>query len=333
MYQRRIDIIKQPKPVILLTFALLVALLTTRAVGAPLSDEVADNLFSPVGLWFNGLFGTVGSVALSVVLTMASAVVFTRIISRYSISVIRSLLPLTLYVVMVCGVFFAVGSPALQLAIFLIAHSTELMVGSFKRQTMFDDVMCASFYAGVAALLVPDFVYVSLLVIYQWLLYRRSVRECVAGGILLLLPFVPVEFVNWLAGGSVGEIITGWSEVLSPLGVLSWKSLVQTCGGVLGAVLLGTLVALGMMSAVMVIFSNGTMRIRARKIHQYFTILFFIGVTMLLLGISPIVSVGTLGMGAIPLLHTYFVRRPGVASAIVYVLLLILVIVRSSALM
>ena len=143
MYQRKLDIIKQPIPIILGTFALLVALLTTRAVGAPLSGEVVSNIFSPVGVWFNGLFGAVGSVAFSVVMTMASAEVFTRIISRYSISVIRSFLPLTLYGVWVCGVLFAVGSPALQLALFLLAHSAELMVGSFKRQTMFDDVMCA----------------------------------------------------------------------------------------------------------------------------------------------------------------------------------------------
>ena len=328
MYQRKLDIIKQPIPIILGTFALLLVLLTARAVAVPLSGEVVGDVFSPVGTWFNGLFGVVGCVAFSVVMTMASAVVFTRIISRYSISVIRSFLPLTLYVVWGCGVLFAVGSPALQLSLYLLAHSAELMVGSFKRQTMYDDVMCASFYAGLATLLVPDLVYVALLVAYQWVLYRRSVRECVAGAILWLLPIVPAEFVGWLAGGSVGDVATGWFEALSPLGTLSWESLVQTCGGLFGIVLLGVLMVLGAVSAMMFLASHGAMRIRARKIHLYFTMVFLVGVAMLLLGIPAVVSVGVLGMGAVPLVHTYFVRRPGVASVLVYVLLLAVVAVR-----
>lgn len=333
MYHRKLDIIKQPIPIVLGTFALLVALLTLRAVDAPLLGEVSGGIFSPVGVWFNGLFGEVGYVAFSVVMTMASAVVFTRIISRYSISVIRSFLPLTLYGIMVCGVLFAVCSPALQFSLFLLAHSAELMVGSFKRQSMFDDVMCASFYAGLATLLVPDLVYVSLLVVYQWVLYRRSMRECIAGGILLLLPIVPAEFVGWLMGGSVGDITSGWLEALSPLGNFSWDSLVQACGGVFGTALLVILVLLGAVSVVMFLASYMSMRTRARKIHLYFTIVFLVGVAMLFLGASPVVSIGVLGMGIIPLVHTYFVRRPGVATTLVYILLLALVVVRSLVLM
>ena len=333
MYHRKLDIIKQPIPIVLGTFALLVALLTLRAVDAPLLDEVSGGIFSPVGVWFNGLFGEVGYVAFSVVMTMASAVVFTRIISRYSISVIRSFLPLTLYGIMVCGVLFAVGAPALQLSLFLLAHSAELMVGSFRRQTMFDDVMCASFYAGLAALLIPDFIYVSLLVVYQWLLYRRSVRECIAGGILWLLPIVPAEFVGWLSGGSVGDIATGWFDVISPLGQLSLEALVQACGGLFGAILLAILVLLGVVSMAMVLASYISMRTRARKIHLYFITVFLVGLTMLLLGIPPVVSVSVLGLGAVPLVHTYFVRRPGVGSALVYVLLLSVVVVRALVLM
>lgn len=329
MYHRKLDIIKQPIPIVLGTFALLVALLTLRAVDAPLLGEVSGGIFSPVGVWFNGLFGEVGYVAFSVVMTMASAVVFTRIISRYSISVIRSFLPLTLYGIMVCGVLFAVGAPALQLSLFLLAHSAELMVGSFRRQTMFDDVMCASFYAGLAALLIPDFIYVSLLVVYQWLLYRRSVRECIAGGILWLLPIVPAEFVGWLSGGSVGDIAKGWFDVISPLGQLSLEALVQACGGLFGAILLAILVLLGVVSMAMVLAYYGVMRIRARKIHLYFIMVFLVGLTMLLLGIPPVVSVSVLGLGAVPLVHTYFVRRPGVGSALVYVLLLSMVVVRA----
>ena len=200
MYQRKVDIIKQPIPIILGTFALLVGLLTARAVSVSLPCEDLLGALSPVGAWFDGLFAPLWGVVFSVAMMVFSAVVFTRIISRYSISVIHSFLPLVLYVVFVGGVAFAVGSPSVQLALFLLARSAELMVRSFKRCEMFDDVMCASFYAGLAALLIPDVLYVALLVCFQWLLYRRSVRECVAGVVMFLLPIMPAEFVGWCAG-------------------------------------------------------------------------------------------------------------------------------------
>lgn len=333
MYQRKLDIIKQPIPMILGTFALLIALLIYRAVVSPLPCEDVASLLSPVGGWFDGLFSPLWGAVISVVMLLASSVVFTRIISRYSISVIRSFLPLVLYGVLVCGLVYAVGSPALQLALFLLARSAELMVGSFRRQTMYDDVMCASFYAGLAALFVPDLSYVALLVGFQWLLYRRSLRECVAGAVMFLLPIVPAEFVGWMAGGNVGDVAVQWFEALSPLHLLSVPDLVHSCGGLFGAILLGVVVLLGAISAVMFVAASGSMRIRARKIHLYFTILFVVGLLMLLLGISPVVSAAVVGMGAVPLVHTYFVRRPGVGNVALYLGLLALVVVRIALLL
>ena len=57
-------------------------------------------------------------------------------------------------------------------------------------------------------MLIPDLIYGALLVGFQWLLYRRSLRECVAGAVMFLLPIVPAEFVGWMAGGKVGEVAT-----------------------------------------------------------------------------------------------------------------------------
>lgn len=333
MYQRKVDIIKQPIPIILGTFALLVGLLTARAVSVSLPCEDLLGALSPVGAWFDGLFAPLWGVVFSVAMMVFSAVVFTRIISRYSISVIHSFLPLVLYVVFVGGVAFAVGSPSVQLALFLLARSAELMVRSFKRCEMFDDVMCASFYAGLAALLIPDVLYVALLVCFQWLLYRRSVRECVAGVVMFLLPIMPAEFVGWCAGSNVGGVMCGWADALSPLGLTSVESLVQSCGGVLGVVVLGVLLLLGVVSAGAMIASSDSMRIRARKMHTYFIMLFLVGVVMLLLGVAPGVSMAVIGLGAVPLVHTYFVRQQGVVSVILYVVLLVVTIARAVVLM
>ena len=328
MYQRKLDIIKQPIPIIFGTYLLLIALLTYRAIVSPLPCENVASLLSPVGGWFDGLFSPLWGRVLSVVMLLASSVVFTRIISRYSLSVIRSFLPLVLYGVLVCGLIFAVGSPALQLSLFLLARSAELMVGSFKRQTMYDDVMCASFYAGLAAMLIPDLIYAALLVGFQWLLYRRSLRECVAGAVMFLLPIVPAEFVGWMAGGNVGDVAVQWFEALSPLHLSSVPALMHDCGGLFGVIVLGVVVLLGAVSAVVFVAASGSMRIRARKIHNYFTTLFVVGLLMLLLGISPVVSAAVIGMSAVPLVHTYFVRRPGVGNVVLYLVLLALVVLR-----
>ena len=86
MQQRKPDIIKQPIPLILGTFAVAVALLVARAVRAPLPCEAeVAGVLSSVGVWFDGLFSPLWSVVFAVLMTVASAVVFTRIISRYSI--------------------------------------------------------------------------------------------------------------------------------------------------------------------------------------------------------------------------------------------------------
>ena len=320
MQQRKPDIIKQPIPLILGTFAVAVALLVARAVRAPLPCEAeVAGVLSSVGVWFDGLFSPLWSVVFAVFMTVGSAVVFTRIISRYSISVIRSFIPLVLYCLLVCGVSYPVGSPSLGLALFLLAHSAELMVGSFKRKTMFDDVMCGSFYAGLAALLVPDFVWASLLVAYQWSLYRRSARECVAGGVMWLLPIVPAEFVSWVVGGKVGLVVGEWAERLSLPSVLSVNDVVQQCGGVFGGVLVGVCLLLGVVCLVAFVAAYGAMRIRARKIHLYFSALFLVGVAMLLLGFPVVVALPIVGMGAVPLVHTFFVRVPGVWSVNIYI--------------
>lgn len=330
MQQRKPDIIKQPIPLILGTFAVAVALLVARAVRAPLPCEAeVAGVLSSVGVWFDGLFSPLWSVVFAVLMTVASAVVFTRIISRYSISVIRSLIPLVLYCLLVCGVSYPVGSPSLGLALFLLAHSAELMVGSFRRKAMFDDVMCGSFYAGLAALLVPDFVWASLLVAYQWSLYRRSARECVAGGVMWLLPIVPAEFVSWVVGGKVGLVVGEWAEGLSLPSVFSVNDVVQQCGGVFGGVLVGVCLLLGVVCLVAFVAAYGSMRIRARKIHLYFSALFLVGVAMLLLGFPVVVALPIVGMGAVPLVHTFFVRVPGVWSVTIYIGMLLAVLWRS----
>ena len=324
MQQRKPDIIKQPIPLILGTFAVAVALLVARAVRAPLPCEAeVAGVLSSVGVWFDGLFSPLWSVVFAVFMTVGSAVVFTRIISRYSISVIRSFIPLVLYCLLVCGVSYPVGSPSLGLALFLLAHSAEMMIVSFKRCTRFDDVMCASFYAGLAALLVPDMLYASLLVVFQWAIYRRSTREMVAGAILFLLPLLPASFCFWVAGHEAVWLLHEWCNTLSGFNVPSLAELYDACGGLWGAIVGGAILLMAVASLVTLFGSFGTMRIRARKIHACFLMTFFVGAAMLACGMPLVATLPVIGIGLTPLVHTFFVRCSGVTGTIIYLALLV----------
>lgn len=323
MRRERIDIVKQPIPLIFATFGLLLALHTYRAVTAPLPCEATAGALSPVGMWIDSLLGTVGSVAMSVVLAIATAVVLTRIISRYSVSVIRSFLPLVLYAILVGTLCLPVTSPSVMLATFLLAHSAEMMIVSFKRCTRFDDVMCASFYAGLAALLVPDMLYASLLVVFQWAIYRRSTREMVAGAILFLLPLLPASFCFWVAGHEAVWLLHEWCNTLSGFNVPSLAELYDACGGLWGAIVGGAILLMAVASMVTLFGSFGTMRIRARKIHACFLMTFFVGAAMLACGMPLVATLPVIGIGLTPLVHTFFVRCSGVTGTIIYLALLV----------
>ena len=91
MTGRKIDIIRQPIPTLFATFGVLLTLLTIRSVGSPYAGESLVGHLSPLGEWIDGVLSGGWGIATTIVATFVSGIIITRIISRYSISVIRSL--------------------------------------------------------------------------------------------------------------------------------------------------------------------------------------------------------------------------------------------------
>ena len=324
MNNRQTDILKQPVPILLLTFVLLLALVTIRGAVVPSGVESTVGVLSPVGEWFNATLGSVWGVAVSVLATLLGAVIITRIIGRYSLSVIRSFVPMVLLVICVAGVVFPVGSPAVAVALLMLIHSTELMIMSFRRTERFSEVMRATFWSSLAALLIPDLIYIVALLPVQWLIWQRSPREMVAGGIMLPLPLILASFCYWVGGKKVLWLAGEWGKGLSPLNGIDFGALYAGLGGCLPAILLGVLTLLTLASIVVFIGGFGSMRLRARKGHVYFSLLYMTGALMLLGGVPAVVALPTMGFASVPLIHTFFVRRKGLLGVTIYIIMVLL---------
>ena len=321
MTGRKIDIIRQPIPTLFATFGVLLALLTIRSVGTPYAGESLAGHLSPLGEWIDGVLSGGWGIATTIVATFVSGIIITRIISRYSISVIRSFMPMVLYIIGVGGVLFTPTSPSLHLCWLLMLRSAELLIAGFKRYEMFDSVMCSAVYAATAVLIIPDLVWTLPLLVVEWLTYRRSGREIAAALVAMCGPVAICTFAWWTADHNVWAFAEGWAEGISTPRLVNFGQLYTQCGGLVPTLLLGLYVVLSLLS--IGTFATGWhgMRLRARKIHACFTLLWLLGTLMLLLGIPAAIAIPTMSVGAIPLIHTFLVRNPGLFSALYYLVL------------
>ncbi len=332
MKARQIDILKQPIPTLLVTFLLLVTVQALRAMQHPYPAENIAESLSPLGRLIDTSLEGVAGVVVTLIATLFTSILITRTISRYALSVIRSFVPMVLLSIGVCGILFPIGSPALALSVAMIAKATELMIMSFKRTERFGEVMMAAFWTGTVALIIPDLVWIVALLPIQWLIWQRSPREMVAGVIMTMLPLLLASCGWWFAGKPFGMFAKAWCATLPPFEVMDFEAAYHQMGGILPTLLLATILLLTLASIVASFGAFGSMRVRARKGHLYFSLLYILGVVMMfLLGTPAAVAVAVMGFASVPLIHTFFVRHKGVAIAAIYALVLLLTILTAAA--
>lgn len=322
--QSRYDTLKQPTLTLLVTFAALLTMQTLRAIRVPLASESIIKSLSPVGVWLDSLMGLTGEVVVVTLGVLLSAVLITRIIGRYSLSVVRSFVPMALLVICSCGVLYPIGNPSIALAVAMIIHATDLMIMSFKRSERFGEVMSAALWTSLATLLVPDCVYLAALLPVQWIIWQRSLREMIAAIMTFLAPLLIAACFYWFRGEEFGWFFGEWSGALSHIGFTPPEALYAELGGTFGSVLCGVVVLMSLVSIVVFLSMQRGMRLRARKGHIYFSLLFFVGVTMLLAGIPAAIALPVMGVASVPLIHTFFVRYKGLVSVLIYVIMVAL---------
>lgn len=319
---RQQDILKQSIPTLLVTFGALLVLQTTRALSRPFGTESVEGVLSPVGVWFDSLLNPYVGIAVGLIATALASVIFARIINRYSLSVIRSFMPMVLYVVCAFGVVYPAGSPSVMMAMLMLTRSVELMLLSFKRHECFGEVMCASFWAAMAALIIPEMTYLLLLLPAQLLIWQRSPREIFASALMVPLPMLLASCLYWFGGTPFGWLQREWYNTFPTLDFVNFGEIFTLSGGVLNCVLWGLLTILTLLSILVFVGNYSSMRTRARKGHIIFSLLFLFGLLMLLIGCHTAVVLPVMGLASVPLIHTFFVRRKDVVSVVIYLIII-----------
>ncbi len=332
---------------------------TYGAYGERVHAEEAHGALTPSALLVERLVGGRGSLAgmiISLLLIFCNGILLSRIVSRYSVSNVRSFIPMILYTIAVClSSSFESILPQL-VALFLIMGCARL-VASFKRTIIYAPLFEGYFLIGILPILVPATLPIAVGILAVMFIYERTMREFVVGLGGLLLPTLLCSWLWWLCDGAeplavVFSIANGLHLDTSAVGQLF------TLGALPVSVPLFYMTALSLLGTALVIAAGNDMRTRPKKICYHFALIFLLGLaSLLLMGLSaPAVGVGELagsaavggveafalgvngsggvylnatltaifGCGFAVIAHTCFVRWRSVWATVCYVVLLLI---------
>ncbi len=330
MTERKIDVVKQPITALFATFGVLLVVFTIRALTATRGAEVLPaSSLSPLAALIDSLGRTAPALAVTVslLLTLTGAVMVTSLISRYSVSVVRSFIPMVIFIIGAAGMVFPLRNPSIPLVIVMVIRSMQLFILGFKRTERFDEVMRAGFYMGLAALLWPHMTIYALCFPVLCVLYKRSLRERVAGYMMMLLPFLLISFGWWISGADFGFVIRSYFDSFASWRLTDFAAAYSGIGGLSKAVLFGYMTLLALVSIAVFLSKSGEMRLRARKIHHNALIMYAAACAVFVSGAPEALSVPFMTVASIPLTHTFFVKRQGMTTCMIYVIMVLIALV------
>lgn len=210
----RPDVIRQPLGVVAATFVIMMACVVIRVTTAPYPAETDLAADMPLGRAIDSLFPT-GAAACTVGLVAAilNATLLAGMIVRYSVSAVRTYLPMAVYAMTAYGICFPAGSVSATLVPLLLILGSTQMIAAFKRSYQFEHVFKSAFCIGLLPMLYAPALPLVLIVPVTLVLYRRTLREAVVAAAGLLLPFFICSVVWWGLGDSFGlmghELLAG----------------------------------------------------------------------------------------------------------------------------
>ena len=184
----RPDVIRQPLGVVAATFVIMMACVVIRVTTAPYPAETDLAADMPLGRAIDSLFPT-GAAACTVGLVAAilNATLLAGMIVRYSVSAVRTYLPMAVYAMTAYGICFPAGSVSATLVPLLLILGSTQMIAAFKRSYQFEHVFKSAFCIGLLPMLYAPALPLVLIVPVTLVLYRRTLREAVVAAAGLLL--------------------------------------------------------------------------------------------------------------------------------------------------
>ena len=172
----RPDVIRQPLGVVAATFVIMMACVVIRVTTAPYPAETDLAADMPLGRAIDSLFPT-GAAACTVGLVAAilNATLLAGMIVRYSVSAVRTYLPMA-YAMTAYGICFPAGSVSATLVPLLLILGSTQMIAAFKRSYQFEHVFKSAFCIGLLPMLYAPALPLVLIVPVTLVLYRRTLR-------------------------------------------------------------------------------------------------------------------------------------------------------------
>ena len=317
----RPDVIRQPLGVVAATFVIMMACVVIRVTTAPYPAETDLAADMPLGRAIDSRFPT-GAAACTVGLVAAilNATLLAGMIVRYSVSAVRTYLPMAVYAMTAYGICFPAGSVSATLVPLLLILGSTQMIAAFKRSYQFEHVFKSAFCIGLLPMLYAPALPLVLIVPVTLVLYRRTLREAVVAAAGLLLPFFICSVVWWGLGDSFGLM---GHELLAGTTLGEDTALPAFFGekGVWSKVYIGLFAALTLCSAIIILRTLSSLRTRAKKIHIHFLWLLLLCLISLLLPGNTIASLGVLAVPCCVTVSAFFIRYRGWLPLAIYTVL------------
>ncbi len=322
MNRSRTDIARQSLTITLFSALALSSLFLLRSYYHPFPFETVPAAEMPLARASDGLFVSPFISRLAdLMLTLINAVLITRFLTRYSVTVIRVYIAFVFYIIFARSAFWPVPGLSTSTATMFLVLSTGRMVAAFKRSYRFEDVFLSSFYLGLLPMLFAPSIYILAILPIVLIIYRRTIREFVVSIAGVLLPVLLCSVIWWALGYDFGHTVRLLSENLSAM-PQTWFP--DTVFGAAFPPLLFLIlcVLLTLVSTVVNIVMLPKMRTRPHKIYLHTIVLLICTATA---GILSGYDLRCIPLFAVPcsiLAPSLFIRYDGAGSLIVYLLLI-----------
>ncbi len=321
------DVIRQPLGVIIATFAAMLACVVVRATSAPYPAESALCADMPLGRAIDSLLPAgAASCTAGVLATFLNATLLAGMIVRYSVSTVRTYLPMIIYLMAACGVWFPVGSASAALVPLLLTAAAIQSIAAFKRSYQFGHVFKSAFCVGLIPMIYAPAVLIVPIVPVTLALYRRTPREAVVAVAGLFLPLLMCSVVWWGLGEPFRYTAASlYEKTFAATGGTTLAELYAGTGAPVRAYL-GLFAALTLCSVCIILRALPALRTRARKIYIHFLWLSVLCLATAFLPGSSLVSLGMLAVPCCVTVSACFIRHRGWIPFAAYLLLAVLML-------
>lgn len=320
----RPDVIRQPLGIVIASFVAIMLTVIARAAYAPspVGAELCSDM--PLGRFIDRIFPTAAlSCTVGIVIAFLSAALLTGIIVRYSISSVRTYLPMIIYTLSAYGIYFPSGSVSATLLPLLLIMSSGQAIAGFKRSYQFGSVFRSAFYIGIIPMIYAPASLLVIMVPVTLLLYRRTLREAIAALTGVVLPWVLCSVAWWGAGFPLGYVSSDLWRGITAAGASESFTEAVLASGISEKIFLAFYTVLCIYSVIIIIPRLASLRTRARKIYIHFLWLLFVCVAILFSPAGNVISAGLLAVPGCVIITTFFIRYRGWLPLSAYIMLIL----------